>query len=342
MAVAETNAPIRDKATGRHRALEQQVLLIAPSFGWWRGYYQLPRQKTETLLDGRAVDKETITTPRVKLLTDAYPCDRERIAWKKRFQTLNTRESAIIERWSVPFPIRGVRIVPKKVAVDFLREIHDLEGDLRTAVNEFLDQYDNVMEQIRANVEPELIDVARSRSSFPKTRDMMRAKFYVDVVLVEIASPGEGEARPAMVGMEELEEHQQLVREATHRKVEEAIESMVEVPRQQLGEALAGLKDVINRDGKVSTKSFKPVYDAIRKIRAFEFACNDELLEEIRTLEHRMRITVPKTLDSVTAASSGFTAALDAMMNEVEDEEKAARDQAEFGEGRMFRAIDLT
>lgn len=332
-----------DRATGRHRALEHQVLLIAPSFGWWRGYYQLPKQKTETLLDGKTVNQETVTTPRVRLLTDAYPRDRERIAWKKRFQTLNTRESAIIERWSVPFPIRGVRIVPKKVAVDFLREIHDLEGDLHTAVNEFLDQYDDVMEQIRANIEPELMDIARSRSSFPKTRDIMRAKFYVDVVLVEIASPGGGgEARPTVVGIEELEEHQQLVRNATQRKVEEAIESMVEAPRQQLAEALAGLKDVINHNGKVSTKSFKPVYDAIRKIRAFEFACNDELLEEIKTLEHRMRITVPKTLDSVTAASSGFTAALDAMMNEVEDEEKAARDQAEFGEGRMFRAIDLT
>jgi hypothetical protein len=343
MAVAEmTETPIRDSATGRRRALEEHVLLIAPSFGWWRGYYQLPKQKTETTVDGKAVDKETVTTPRVRLLTEAYPKDTEGVPWKKRFQALDSRKSAIVERWSVPFPIQGVRIVPKKVAMAFLQEIDDLKGDLHTAVNEFIAQYDSVMDQIRINVDADLIDIARSRASFPKTREQMRSKFYIDVVPVEIAgSSNDGDVTPQVVGMEELETHHQLVRDATQRKVEEAIESMVEAPRRQLTDALAGLKDVINRNGKVSTKSFKPVYDAIKKIRAFEFACNNDLLDEIKKLEGRMSITVPRTLDSVTSASNGFTAALDGLLNEVDNEEKAAKDQLEFGDSRQLRAIEL-
>jgi CRISPR/Cas system CSM-associated protein Csm2 small subunit len=209
-------------------------------------------------------------------------------------------------------------------------------------VDEFIAQYDDGMSQIGTNVKAELIDIARSRASFPKTRDQMRAKFYIDVVPVEIATPGdEGEVRPQMVGLQELEAHDVLVRDATRRKVEEAIESMIEAPRRQLADALAGLRDVITRNGKVSTKSFKPVYEAIRKIRAFEFACNAELMAEMQKLEGRMGITVAKTLDATTSAQSGFTGALDALMTEVADEEKAARDQQAFGAARQFRAIDL-
>jgi hypothetical protein len=330
-----------DRATGRRRALEENVLLIAPSFGWWRGYYQLPKQKTETTVDGKTVDKETVTTPRVRLLTDTYPKDRSGVAWKKRFQTLDSRKQAISEKWSVPFPIQGVRIVPKKVAIDFLRDIRDLEGDLRMTVDEFINQYDEVMAQIRANVDSELFDMARARASFPKTRDVMRAKFYVDVVPVEIASPNdEGEVRPQMVGLAELEEYQSRVQEAVTRKVEEAIECLIGPPREQLAKALAGMQDVIGRNGRVSTATFRPVYESMRKIRAFEFACNDDLLAEMAKLEKRMDITVPKTLDATTAAQNGFSAAVNALVAEVNDEEKAARDQEEFG-SREFRAIDM-
>lgn len=335
-------AQSHERAASRRRALEEQVLLIAPSFGWWRAYYQLPAQKTETTLDGKPVDKRTVTTPRIRLLTDTCPHDSLGVAWKKRFQTLDSRKSAIVERWSVPFPIQGIRIVPKKVARDFLREIEDLRADLQTTVDEFIRDYDDVLVQIRTNVGEELFNIARARTSFPATRERMRAKFYIDVVPVEIARPGdEGEVSPRMVGMDQLEEHYELVREATRRKVEEAVESMVAAPRKQLADALAALKDVISRNGKVSTKSFNPVYDAIRKIRAFEFACNEDLLAEIQTLESRMNITVPRTLDSVTAATNGFTAALDGLLVEVDNEEKAAQDQEEFGAARQFRAIEV-
>lgn len=291
-------------------------------------------------MDGEKVDEKTVTTPRVRLLTDEYPKDRMGVPWKKRFQDLETRKNNIVEKWSVPFPIQGVRIVPKKVAIEFLRDIQDLEGDLRTTVNEFIESYDDVMADINQHVKPELIDIARSRYSFPKTRDLMRAKFYIDVVPVEIAGSSD-DMRPERVGLTELEEHQQRVDDAIHRKVEEAIESIIEGPRQQLAKAIEGLKEVIGRNGRVSTKSFKPVYEAMRKIRAFEFACNADLLAEMTKLERRMDHTVPKTLDATTAASSGFTTALNALMSEVEDEEKAAQDQARFGEGRAFRSIEI-
>ena len=325
----------------RHQALEEQVLLIAPSFGWWRGYYQLPRTKTQTMLDGDVMDQRTVTTPRVRLLTDEYPVDRDGMPWKKRFQTLETRKTAVAERWSVPFPISGVRIVPKKVAVEFLREIRDIETDLHAAVDEFVQDYDGIMEQIRNNVDQRLVEAAAARASFPKSAAQMRTKFYIDIVPVEIVGIGDdANVASRTLTLEELEDHQQFVREATQRKIEEAISSVIEAPRRQLAGAVAGLHDVIQRNGKVSAKSFRPVYEAMRKIRMFEFACNQQLLAEIDRLEQRMNITVPNTLDATTAATSGFSAALETLMREVEDAEQIAQDYERFG-SRNLRSIAI-
>jgi hypothetical protein len=114
---------------------------------------------------------------------------------------------------------------------------------------------------------------------------------------------------------------------------------MIERPRQELAEALANLKQVINRNGKVTQKSFNPVYEAMKKLRAFSFVANDEMLAEINALEGRMLGTVPTSLDEVSSANSGFTAALDSLMSEVEDAEKQAQDLEEFG--REHRGIML-
>jgi hypothetical protein len=318
----------------RRRALEESVILLAPSFGWYRGQYQLPKSKTDTQLDGKTVEKGSVTTPRSKLMTDTYPVDAEGTAWKKRLQKIESRQKALIEKYSVPFPIRGVRIVPKAAARHFFRELDDVKRDLQAAADEFVANLDSIIEQMKHKTPEEVYKAVEHK--IPKQRDFMRAKFYIDVVPVEIAGSAD---RPNVLTETDLAQHYDMVREACQRKVEEAVEAMIEKPREQLAEALAGLKDVINRSGKVTQKSFKPVYEAMKKLRAFSFVANDQLLEEINTLERRMRGTVPTTLDQITAANSGFTAALDSLMTEVEDAEQAANDLEEFG--REHRAIDL-
>ena len=52
-----------------------------------------------------------------------------------------------------------------------------------------------------------------------------------------------------------------------------------------------------------------------------------------------MNNTVPSTLDKISAASNGFSAALGAMLREVEDAEKQAADIEEFG--RQHRSVQL-
>lgn len=316
----------------RRRALEERVVLLAPSFGWYRGQYQLPKSKTTVEVDGKEVEASSVTTPRSKLMTDKYPTDRDGMAWKKRLQKIESRQKSLIEKYSVPFPIRGVRIVPKAAARDFFRDLDDVKRDLQEAADEFVADLDDIVRQMKNNTDEDVFKAVEHK--IPKHRHLMRAKFYIDVVPVEIAGSDSN-----VLTEGDLQQHYDLVRDACQRKVEEAVEAMIEQPRQQLSDALAGLKDVINRSGRVSTKSFRPVYEAMQKLRSFSFVANDDLLQEINNLERRMNNTVPSTLDEVTAANSGFTAALDALMDEVEDAERQAADMEEFG--REYRGIQL-
>jgi len=365
----------------RRDALEQSVILLSPTVGWWKGQYQLPRNSTETTTGGHVVDSDDVTTPRAKLMQDAYPLDRAGVPWKKRFQAIDNRLNRLKSEFSVPFPVTGVRIVPKAAGRAMLERLYGLtfgqlkrqlqaatdenrysietmrlqrqydeavrlEGenppdstplydsskgdfeqsiayDLHVAAKEFCADWPRIREQLA-----EKNDVFRYvESRIPHSGSVMRGKFYLEVVPIELA----GNSGGTVIDNAALEAHHDVVQEACRRKVEEAIESMVSGPRQQLAAALAGLQDVIARDGKVSTKSFAPVHAAIAKIRLFDFVANDELLAQINAMERRLETTAAKTLDSTTAATSGFSSAIDALMTEVQNETKAAADIDAYG-----------
>lgn len=372
----------------RQEALERRVLLLCPTIGWWKGMYQLPRTTTETVSDGRTVDKDDVTTPRAKLMTDVYPVDRDGMAWKRRFQKLESRLSALKERYSVPFPIQGVRIVPKSRGQELMDEMYGLtigrlrrrinqayseghdgaagvlerqlrealtiEGDnalantpvfdhskpgdgqsiaydLHRASMEFCNDWSRIREQIRDK--NDVFSLVESK--VPTSAGLMRSKFHLDVVPIELG----GGSSQHRVDEDDLAAHSDVVREACRRRVDEAIETMIAGPRQQLADTLANLRDLVSRDGRVTQKSFKPIRDAIAKIRLFDFAANPQLLQQMGELEHRLNITAPDSLDATTAANNGFTAAIDGFMREVQDSETLSRDMEEFG--REHRAIDL-
>lgn len=399
MAIAEMTEERQEEQelVTRQEALEQRVLLISPTLGWWVGRYQLPRKNTEVTTGGQTARKTDITTPCAVLMTDSYPVDSEGKSWKKRFTKINSKLSTIKEKFSVPFPIKGVRIIPKSRGREFMSELYGLTlgrlrgqhqravddgqvevaATLQTRINDIVHRE----QKYRKNGEPipvsdriPVFDYAKgtkikdqsvayqlhnAASEFcdnwvsirkqikfrntmfnkvehkvPGPNADMRSKFHLDVVPVELASQ-----HAAELTQDDLDEHSVIVQEACQRRVEEAIDEMISGPRQQLAEALATLHELIQRDGRLTQRSFNPVRNAIAKVRMFDFVASDELLEQIKDMETRLNKTTPTALDSVTAANNGFSEAITAFMNEVQDEDRAATDSRRFG--REFRSIDL-
>jgi hypothetical protein len=169
----------------------------------------------------------------------------------------------------------------------------------------------------------------------PKTFQDMRSKFKSSVYPVELASGTQFEGVTESL----LSEYSDVVNQAMEEAVESCIEHVIERPREELSKAIGNLRDLINRDGQVSSKSFKPVYAAIEKLRLFKFACSDEMIEALNDLDDRMSRTNPSSLDSRTAANNGFADVLDEIILNVENSVQAERDIQEFG--RELRGITL-
>jgi len=363
--------------------LEQHVILLCPTIGWWRGQYQLPQEKTETTTSGQQLDSQDITTPRAKLMTARCPVDANGVPWQKRFQAIESRLNAVKNRYSVPFPITGVRIVPKDRGKALFDELYGLTyGQLRESIDNMRDdllpvpmtynqklqanntaksEFGNDLSDTTPIFNPAVGDeqsvayvlerakrefcndwtyirrqIADSNKVFqhvsskvPISGKDMAKKFYLDVVPIEIAGSQTNE-----LSSESLRAHHDVVKEVCRRRVEAAIDEMIAEPRNQLAQALAGLQELIARDGKVTAKSFNPVRAAIEKIRMFDFVANDTLMHQIRLLEQRIDSSHPRDLSSTQAAQSGFTAAITAFMNEVTDENQRHQDALRFGRAR--------
>ena len=323
---------------GPRRALADRVLLLAPSIGSWKGRYQLPKTLVKIELQGTEVDKKKVTTPCTKLMADEYPTDAEGTAWKKRFDRLDSRLGAVMERYSVPFPINGVRMVPEAVGDQFLQEVDDVKQDQTATVNEFVAAFNDVMGQIRRNTDPLVWDHVYKK--MPHDREQMRQKFYLDVIPIQLAGGmSQGENGIRAVSLADMQRHQALVSESVERAVMEAVTNLVQDPLDQLAEKLASLKELIERDGRVTERSYKPVREAFAKVRDFMLVPNEDLLAAMKQLEDRMRITQPTSLDRVTAARNGFTALLDGVLNEATDTVRQNAMIEEFG--KELRGINL-
>lgn len=418
MATVMNDPHIENTDDQKWSKLEQNVILLSPSLGFWRGLYKLDTDY-EVSANGKALDKKSVTRPSVKLMTDTYPTNTYAVPYKKLFQALETRLKNIKDKYSLPFPITGVRIVPKARVVDMLEEMHGLtlgtlrareqhclrrideyssydpmrhvdengtslsqdevidirekaedeleqirnkiravhntEGvhadnstpvydesketqsvayELHCLANEFCNRWDRIKEEI-AREDPTTYNQVKDKLAV--SGQEIRSKFHLDVVPVELAGSRANRVNQDTI-KQGLEEHAQLVRDACRRKVEAAVEEMIRAPREQLADAMASLKDLVERRGRVTVASFSPIREAIAKIRAFEFVANADLLNKIKELEDSLNIS-PKDLRESDSAAKGFSAALDSYMDEVTSEERTMDDLARFG--REARGLDL-
>lgn len=363
--------------------LNANVVLLAPTISSWKGLYKLPTDKTKTFVSDSEVNSNEITSPQAKLLTERYPLDSTGTPWKRRFQRIESELERVKSKYSVRFPLNGVRVVPKPKVGDFLHILYgETVGSLKRKIDRLsedtwsnrdeLDQLNERYEAV-AHLPPEtpVFDPSRDTQSLaytlwqtstefcddlenvwaqvaagsnvweqvkdkvPKTKNAMLSKFSLDVVPIELATNTANTGTTA-----DLLANSEVVRETCRRRVAEAIDEMIAEPREQLAATLANLSELIARDGRVDARSFQPVRDAIAKIRLFECVADADLLSQLDQLEDRLNITTPKTLTSATAASSGFTSAINAFRSEVEAATSRAAEMSRFG-GRAPRAVKI-
>lgn len=332
------------------------------------------------MVEGEVAKNSDVTTPRAKLMTDAYPLKRDGKPWLKVFQGIENELNRLKNAHSLPFDLSGARLIPRRSFQLFMDRLygptlgsltkqlsqarqerdHVTANRLEAEINasheqsrgfrndatrpvydktklpdeqsiayklfvaslEFCQDWENIRAQIAAA--NTMFDKVEKR--VPRTAAEMANKFSVDVLPIELAGNS-----PTELTADDLALYKDVVEDAVRRRVTDAIETMVEAPRQQLATALTNLQELISRDGRIRSTSFAPVREAIAKIREFDFVADADLLNQITALETRMERTNPVGLDSETAAANGFSAALTNFMEHVTDTDRMQADIEEFG-----------
>jgi hypothetical protein len=318
------------------QALQSHVLLLAPTMGYWKGQYQI--RDADVMVGTEKVERTKATRPQTKLL-ESSPWTK---SWQKQFMDLDNERHTIVHAMSSSFPLRGVRQIPRAVAgkvfnqlightddkgnpvYDSSQEIQSLAYRLHTAADDFVDQYDRLLQEIKDN-QPESI-WRHAQHQIPK-RSEMRSKFYLDVLPVELAGSSGGS-----ITRGDLERYSNQIQQSTMRMVNEAVEEMIAGPRDELAKAIESLHGLISRDGHVSDRSFNGVRAAISKIQLFSFVATDDLLGKIHELEVRVGNTDAASLNHATATNNGLLTALAAVQEEVTSELHRAADVRRFGQ----------
>jgi|GEM_PF-2947185 len=327
--------------------LEEYVTLVATYFSRWRGVYQLPKHLVDVTVDGRAIDD--VTVPRIRLLTDTFPSDASGTPWLERFRAVERSLKASIERCSVPFPIRGVRIVPLSYEKRLFDAVAEAKQTLANVVDEFVTALPDVMIQIYEHVGAEILQYVAPK--IPQNEEAMRKKFGIGVVPVKLAplshqngaaergETGELNTRWQTLDLDTLNSHWTMVRDTVEAAVRDAIESMISGPREELAAALRNLDNLIQKSGRITQRTFAPIERAIEKLRAFSFVGNEALLQQLQQFETRLRDTEPRDLVDNEAVRISFRNVLTALLDEAEDEVKAAADAERFG--RFSRTVQI-
>ena len=302
--------------------LEEHVVLLAPYFSRWRGVYQLPPTEIFIALAGQRVDTDALTVPRVKLFTPQCPLDRNDKPWLQRFETIDRKFKAKIESLSVPFPIRGVRIVPLRRYEWAFAHLERTRQELSAVVQEFIEDFSSILSQIEAHVPAAIWQYVAGK--LPQ-RSTLARKFAVGMIPIRLVGTS-----ATVVSETDILQHQDIVRDAVRETVHTAVEAMIAGPREELADALVNLNDLIERGGRVTERTFDSIRRAIDKIRAFEFVANDDLLRQIREMEQRLANTPPRDVVHNAAVAAEMQRALRRLVAEAQDENRAAEDAARF------------
>lgn len=259
--------------------------------------FQKKLRPNDVLLEG--IDESVLYLGHKKLLP------------RKALEELVTIEGkarrALADR-SLEFPISGARFVQYSSLAEVIRSLQDLKLEWDSAVaslihdypdlrNEQLFQLDQQAETLvrneltklpgteRATKEKELTDwlvIQKNinRSLYPKTEDLS-GMFKFAWRMFRIS---------AMTGMEEVNGIQQeeliQAREAIQRELQRWVRQAAAEMHKVLGEAALNASNLLEKNGKLTPRNLKPLFDAFETFKAVDFTGSStfqEVITQIRT-----------------------------------------------------------
>lgn len=102
----------------------------------------------------------------------------------------------------------------------------------------------------------------------------------------------------------------QAARQRTRTMLTQVTENLFSEPRQELATAIASLQSLIERDGRVTSKSVAPLRRAFDKLKMFDFAADPVLRQHMQELETKLDGVTPSEQNLNSSTSNGLLAIL--------------------------------
>lgn len=316
--------------------------VIVNSFMW-----QISRKganELEVILDGQTIPVEQTSVPAARM----FECCPELIEWRNKF--LEAARPADSLKNANSIFVGGVRVFPLQKYPEYVAKVlgpisedgtpasvcvdgiplpfehQAVARQLQILGNQIADEWADVCRLMESHMAPILWD--RLKDKLP-TADQVRIE-YRNPVRIYPTNLGTPEGA-VLSNTADILHYKQYIDRLAREECQGIVQALVEEPRKELAKALEAAHTLINRDGRITTRTFEPVRRQIEKLKQFSFIANSEMIGKMDELMQRLGTIVPSEQDRITAHSNGLMSAIESVMEEVQDADKQAADIAKFG-----------
>lgn len=228
------------------------------------------------------------------------------------------------------YQIRGLHMVPQTHVEELLTQLSAHHENMRNIVRQWADDTERFHSAIRAKLKNDTL-FAAAKKRIPSLSQLLETT-SVDFITI-----------PFGLGMSQLracgaKSFLAQARSRTQDMAEQVARNLVTGPRQELAAALGGLKELIEANGRVSTKSLNPVRAAFEKLERFSFVADTTLLNQINNLRQTLDGITPSEQNAEVSLQNGLLAALRATIVAANDDTKV---EEQYREAVLSRRITL-
>lgn len=354
--------PSAEELLGR---IQQHVWLVSLTIGWPKLRHQIG--EAEVVLDKEKLAEEFRTAPQWRLIPEE---------WEQKLGNVESRARRTLASASVQFAAKGSSLLPISKAEEVFQNLRTLRTEFYQVRDEFCLAYSKILHDVRAKLGDELF--AHASAKLP-SNDQIRGKFRMDWAIIPLAGasgpPEEAwekvsdcitvleedhkdnpdavvaelrEAFNALRGTQwsQFDNDQLLldvVREAKQnmaKMVSESIEAMVHEPRQEVAAAVQNMLDAIKEERTIRQGTLDQITRAFDKLKGFSFVADNDLMQQIKTMETRLQSLSPKDLNNSRDTGLQLAGALRPLLSAVTDEVRAAKAGNSLRRVRVFKPIE--
>lgn len=305
-------------------AVTKHVFLVMLRISWPKMSYQIDNAVVEVAKEGNThlVDKNLHSAPQWRLMPEK---------WRKRLVSLESKARATLRNASVHFATRGVSVLPVTRAEEVFNQLREHRDQMNRYRDEFTEQYSLVLDDLKDKLDPTLYNAVLHKLPSEKA---ISDKFGVIWAIIPVGGSkffrpeqihklrnalrdaedaGVVSAVDARKMLEKFEKDQEtpsqytdavtghIIKEARQQMeslTREAVERMIEEPKQVLADAVSNLLKSLNKpDRMIRSGTLDRVRRAFELVEGFEFLATGELLDSIRECRGRLEEVSPTSLN---------------------------------------------